>query len=420
MFNQGRHMRQITRPGHTHGHSHGHTHGQRNVAAGRPGAAPAAGPADSPMVVFRAGKRLPQEQNLISFFAKRGVNVDPKACDPATNRGNKPTLGGLEQKLADAMFIFIGNIGGSSVFLANELRSRGITAEVFGVSRPHSENAPDLIPLKYANYTNNVARNDLDKIMVVQGNDARIGWGIPILKKVMIYNGNDLRLGLAPRLTPAFVSSKAILKLHPQAVLLNRMANFQRFGAINVLKEAKEKYKTQHGVDLIIGHFPSFREAKNSEVADQAAKILAEKGKKIEYWTTDMRTIPYLAMVYAFNFCDYVLDEFNTKERSFGMTSIQALMCGATPISNWLLENLDDERLSKMILPAEQPQDIVKLIEEGAKVDISRQVLSELYHPKNVADAFLKQLDEWKMLGVEEKETKPETPAPAPDEGHHH
>lgn len=350
----------------------------------------------SPLVVW-TGARRPENLDPVALLRSYGVAVDvPDLC--ATSR--EPVEAQLE-RLREADVIWIGNCGSHAALISPEMERQGVRSIAIAGSHPILRGGTWALEWRMIEALKQLPAGH---VRLVQGGSLRDSfWWCHYAPLVPCYHGTELRYHQAPARLPAFVTTRDLLKHLPGAVFRPRCVSTDIMRAIPRVRKVQQEYKRRRGVDLIVGHFPSNRSVKGSDVADRAVQLLRARGRRVEYWTLYPSTlastrIPIALMPHVLNMCDYVLDQFDPKIQAFGALAVEAALCGAVPIANCLPGHHDDPDLADFILYARTAEEISSLLLRGARPTDRREDLAEYYSPATAAKVVLHWLRKWEMI----------------------
>lgn len=303
----------------------------------------------------------------------------------------------------------VGDYASQSCVIGKELENRGYKIEYFLQSNKYSD-----LPVKY------------HKLGSVQGplilNYFHTGfWMIfgRILKRADIqivngtypkcvqtkntcysYHGSDLRLKTVKPKLPSFVSLKELQDYSPDSIFLPRVVDENKFVPSKEIKEKKEKYKDEKGVDYIIGHFAHSPIIKGSEVLQKTiAEINQDKKINIHYLN---KPVPREEMVEMLNFCDFVLDHINPKTgKTYNVISIESLLC-ETPAASYYESKYIDFAEMKEIIRYIDPEpefikdSLLKIFSSSKKVN--RNDIIQFHGASSVVDIIEKYWNKWEFL----------------------
>ncbi len=214
------------------------------------------------------------------------------------------------------------------------------------------------------------------------------------------YNGSDLRLGATKPQYPSFVSLRELLDYSKESIFLQRAIDPEQFYPIEKIKEKKEEYKDNNGIDYIVGHFAHSPKIKGSAKFEQAIdNIIEEEGLNIEFRN---KPIPREKMLEAMNFCDYILDHVNPKTgKTYNVVSLESLLC-EVPVGTYYEDKyFDFEGMKNMIHfidsePKETEKTLLNLL--GKKPNINREDVIKYHGPETVVDVLETYWKEWNFI----------------------
>lgn len=292
--------------------------------------------------------------------------------------------------LEESEIVFIGNLAGMSAQLSKELGRRGVktvvTAPVSTICDEPERRFPwTLYPdLLY----------DQKKLWVIHGHFLTPAH-FYLTRRLVIYNGSELRGGSAPNLIPSCVTTRDLLRYEGNASFFTRVANTEMFRVDPTLQKEKKDWKEDNGFDVVVGHFPSSRETKGSDIVDRVPGLLAKKGLKVAYLYQGEGAFLREQMPRVLNLCDYVIDQLNPRIGTYGLLSVEALLCGATPIASSDPGLVDDERMVEGVLSAFSASEAADIIHSGRRSLTSRELVESIYSPKAGVDRLLSILADW-------------------------
>lgn len=303
----------------------------------------------------------------------------------------------------------IGDYASLSIRIGSELISRGYDVEYFLQDNIYSD-----LPKKYhklGSVQGSLIKNYFfTAFWTIFGNlfkqsDIQIVNGtypncVRTRKTCYYYTGSDLRLGKTKPRSPSFVSLKELLDYSKDSIFLQRSVDPEMFFPIKEIKEKKEIYKQENGIDYIVGHFAHSPQVKGSHLFKQAIdKINKNEDIKIEYID---KPIPKEKIVEAINFCDIVLDHINpTTGKSYNVISIEALLC-EVPVGSYYEEKyLDFEEMKDLVHyidpnPGETEENILSLLRQ--KISVNREIPIKLHSPKIVTDILISYWKKWGFI----------------------
>jgi hypothetical protein len=214
------------------------------------------------------------------------------------------------------------------------------------------------------------------------------------------YNGSELRLGYTKPQYPSFVSLRELLDYSKESVFLQRAIDPELFYPIEEIKEKKEAYKDNNGIDYIVGHFTHSPKIKGSAKFKKAIDtIIEEEGLSIEFKN---KPIPREQMLETMNFCDYILDHINPKTgKSYNVLSLESLLCEVPVGTYYENKYFDFEGMKNMVhyidpQPEETEKTILNLLRK--KSQINRQDVIKFHGPKAVVDVLESYWREWEFM----------------------
>ncbi len=162
------------------------------------------------------------------------------------------------------------------------------------------------------------------------------------------YHGSDLRLGTVKPKFPSFVSLKELLDYSQISIFLPRIVDEKKFYPSEEIKEKKEKFKDEKGIDFIVGHFAHSPHIKGSKLLQEAIdEINKNKSTKIHYLN---EPVSRGKMFETLNFCDYVLDHINPETgRTYNVISIESLFCETPAASYYEAEYIDFKEMQDIV-----------------------------------------------------------------------
>lgn len=147
------------------------------------------------------------------------------------------------------------------------------------------------------------------------------------------YHGSDLRLGTVKPKNPSFVSLKELQDFSNTSIFLPRIVDENKFYPDEEIKEKKQKFKNENGVDFIVGHFAHSPHIKGSDIFQRAIDEINENETTTIHYLN--KPVPREEMFETLNFCDFILDHINpTTGKTYNVISIEALLC-ETPAASY-------------------------------------------------------------------------------------
>ena len=214
------------------------------------------------------------------------------------------------------------------------------------------------------------------------------------------YNGSELRLGSTKPQYHSFVSLRELLDYSSKSVFLQRAIDPELFYPIEEIKEKKEVYKDNNGIDYIIGHFAHSPKIKGSDIFQRAIdNVIEEEGLNIEF-----RNKPILReqMLETMNFCDYILDHVNPMTgKTYNVVSLESLLC-EVPVGTYYEDKyFDFEGMKNMVhyidpQPKETEKTILSLLKKKSK--INREEVIKYHGPETVVDVLESYWKEWEFI----------------------
>ncbi|MHA1551477.1 MAG: hypothetical protein ACTSQC_05995 [Candidatus Heimdallarchaeaceae archaeon] len=214
------------------------------------------------------------------------------------------------------------------------------------------------------------------------------------------YNGSDLRLGSTKPQYPSFVSLRELLDYSKESIFLQRAIDPELFYPIEDIKEKKEVYKDNNGIDYIIGHFAHSPKIKGSAKFQQAiSNIVEEEGLNIEFRN---KPIPRKQMLETMNFCDFIFDHINPATgKTYNVVSLESLLC-EVPVGTYYEDKyFDFEGMKNMVhyidpQPEETEKTILNLLRKKSK--INREDVIKYHGPETVVDVLESYWKEWEFI----------------------
>jgi len=213
------------------------------------------------------------------------------------------------------------------------------------------------------------------------------------------YHGSELRSGKVQPSYPSFISTRDLLKYAPKSVFLPRCVDTNKFYPDEEMKEVKESFKSFKGIDSVIKHFASNPEIRNSSVIIQAIDEINKEGDyKIDFITkkSSRDLIPK-----TINYCDMILDHANPKMETYGVISIEALMCGVTTGSYYTSDNIDFKEMKKQVVLLKDDSELIKksIIENiRFKRNIDINLIKKYHSPEATVDVLMSSWIEWGFI----------------------
>jgi len=146
------------------------------------------------------------------------------------------------------------------------------------------------------------------------------------------YHGSDLRLGTVKPKKNSFISLKELQNYNKSAIFLPRIVDENKFFPDEEIKERKQKFKDENGVDFIVGHFAHSPQVKGSNIFQRVINDINEnETTKIHYLNNP---VPRKKMFETLNFCDFILDHVNPSTgKTYNVISLEALLCETSAAS---------------------------------------------------------------------------------------
>jgi len=214
------------------------------------------------------------------------------------------------------------------------------------------------------------------------------------------YVGSDLRMGTTKPHYPSFVTYKELLDYSKGSVFLPRPVDPKMFYPMADVKEKKEKYKDDNGIDYVIGHFAHSPHIKGSDVFQQAIdNIIQDEGLNIEFLN---HPVPREKMLETYNSCDYVLDHVNPKTgKTYNVVTLESLYCEVPAATYYEDDYFDIEEMKKYIgfidsEPGKTEETILDFIKK--KQVINREDIMKFHSPEVVVDILESFWTEWDFI----------------------
>lgn len=210
------------------------------------------------------------------------------------------------------------------------------------------------------------------------------------------YHGSEVRLGVVKPKIPSFVSLRELLKYSDKSKFLPRCADSSFFAPDVEIKEKKEKFKDEKGLDFVIGHFAPSPEAKGSHLVKEVIEAINQENEyKIHFIN---QVYPREKMPEMMNFCDLVIDHVNPNMGStYNVISIESLLC-EVPAASYYNENIDFEEMRTQVSyldpeRSELSNNLLEILKNKKKVN--RETVLKYHSPRVVTDKMLSMWIEW-------------------------
>ncbi|MCE7741876.1 MAG: hypothetical protein GOP50_05415 [Candidatus Heimdallarchaeota archaeon] len=162
------------------------------------------------------------------------------------------------------------------------------------------------------------------------------------------YHGSDLRLGTVKPKFPSFVSLKELQDYNQISIFLPRIVDESKFFPSEEIKENKQKFKDENGIDFIVGHFAHSPHIKGSDILQKAIDDLTKNESTNIHYLNE--PVPREKMFETLNFCDFVLDHANPKTgKTYNVISIESLLCETLAASYYETDYIDFPEMQDVI-----------------------------------------------------------------------
>lgn len=226
--------------------------------------------------------------------------------------------------------------------------------------------------------------------------DLELRLSVPPLVKskhsVMIFNGTELRSGRVPAEERCFVTTKDLFEYlgrDSDARFLPRCIDTESFNPDVRPKERSSKD------GLVIGHFPTDRDIKGSNLVVSAVQKLQARGVRCNLVS---EIVPHSEMPRYLSRIDVLCDWFG-KEAIYGIVSIEALAVG-TPVVCYVNESYYDYEEMKAFIEPCVPQDdsISEAILRASQRKLDPGLIREFFSSSRTVRVLIETLREWKMV----------------------
>ena len=290
----------------------------------------------------------------------------------------------------------IGNIASLGYLIGKELRNRGFQVEHYCTYNVFTAMPEEKYMIKLDKVYNIPFERTMRKFWLrnAKSYDLELRLSAPRYVKsknsVIIFNGSDLRDGFMKPEQRCFITTKDLYRFVEgyEAEFLPRCIDTALF------KERTDGKVWREGEPLVIGHFPTEKRIKGTNLVLEAVERLKLKGHDCSLLSEIVpheRMPDYLSKVHVL--CDWF------GEGIFGIIAIEALAMGI-PVVCYVKEEYFDYPEIKNLIVNCQPdaESIAEAILHAAKMEVNSRKAKELYSPHHTVDVLLKTLDKWKML----------------------
>ena len=206
---------------------------------------------------------------------------------------------------------------------------------------------------------------------------------------VIIFNGSELRDGIMKPEKKCFITTKDLFQYVDghDVRFLPRCIDTSLFTTSNNMTWKKDE-------KLIIGHFPTNREIKGTNLAYKAIENLQLKG----YDCTIMSEfVSHKEMPHYLTDIHVLLDQFTIG--SYGIITIEALSVGTPVVCHVKDENFEFPEMKNLITNCDPTaESIANAIIRATNTKINEHKVRELYSPKHTVDVLLNALNDWNFI----------------------
>ncbi len=288
----------------------------------------------------------------------------------------------------------IGNVSSLGYLMGEELRNRGFYVDHYCLHNPFCS-MPDPKYLRQMDKIYNIPFERTIRKLLFKMNsyDLEIRLSAARLVRanhsVIVFNGSDLRDATMKPEKRCFVTTRDLCKYVQDfdARFLPRCIDTRIFAR-------KNRISWREGEPLIIGHFPTDKKIKGTELVLKAVESLRSMGYDCNLFS---RIVNHNEMPEYLSNVHVLCDQFTYG--MYGIVSVEALAVGTPVVCHVKEEDFDYSEMKQWIVNCEPtPQSIAKAILHAVHQNVDSHRVKELYSPQYTVDILLEALSEWKMV----------------------
>ena len=210
-------------------------------------------------------------------------------------------------------------------------------------------------------------------------------------KSVVIFNGTELRAKSMSAEPRCFVTTRDLLEYLPDDIdarFLPRCIDIHAFNA------GRDRSKNAQSGNLTIGHFPTDKSIKGTDLVIEAIRHLRDEGISCNLVS---EIVPHSEMPSFLSKIDVLCDWFG-REAIYGIVSVESLAIGTPVVCHVDDRYYDFDEMRQWIEPCmPEPRSIASAIINASKKILEPDRICQLYAPSNTVDSLIGTLREWNM-----------------------